>query len=79
MMPALRPCFERTGHVIPQVIETKFVVGSIGHIRRIRFFPIDQAQLMDVLLDRFQVRIVEKRLTTMLGSGSFLQYSDAQS
>ena len=49
-MTSLRASLDRAGHVVTQIIKTKLIVRSVGHICPISLISVDEGELMDILL-----------------------------
>ncbi len=75
---ALAAFVERRRHVVAQVVEAEFVVGSVDDVAGIGLAAIDDAHEARVFLRTLASRIEDESLAGVLGARGVLQDADAE-
>ena len=76
VMTTLDAFIQAHGHVITQVVKTKFGVGAIGDVCSIGFFARYHAQLVLVFVRRLFLQIDQESFFAIFGTRSHLQNAD---
>ncbi len=77
-MPALDAGLQAARHVVAQVVEAELVVRPVGDVGGVGLAPVDDPQLVDVLLGGLALRVVDEGLAAVLRPGRLLQHAHAQ-